>query len=82
MKKSLISVLLLSMLSGAVVGTGVYKAVKTKQEETKTKSKRRHIPYSPYEAFIKPPLAMLLSGLALAMLSPLMAVTALLVKKK
>ena len=41
-----------------------------------------HIPYGPYEAYVKRPMDIALSVMALLLLWPLMAVTACLVKKK
>lgn len=41
-----------------------------------------HKPYGPYEKYFKRPLDVLLSGTALIVLSPVMGVTALLVRKK
>lgn len=41
-----------------------------------------HTPYGPYEKYMKRPLDVLLSGAALLVLSPVMGVTALLVRKK
>lgn len=41
-----------------------------------------HKPYGPYEKYFKRPLDVILSGAALVVLSPVMGVTALLVKKK
>lgn len=41
-----------------------------------------HQPYGPYEKYFKRPLDVILSGVALIVLSPVMGVTALLVKKK
>ena len=41
-----------------------------------------HKPYGPYEKYFKRPLDVALSGAALVVLSPVMGVTALLVKKK
>ena len=41
-----------------------------------------HKPYGPYEKYFKRPLDMILSGTALIVLSPVMGVTALLVRKK
>ncbi len=41
-----------------------------------------HKPYGPYEMFIKRPLDCLLSGMALIILSPVLGITALLVKNK
>ena len=42
----------------------------------------KHKPYGPYEKYFKRPLDIALSGAALVVLSPVMGVTALLVKKK
>ncbi|MGO4972109.1 sugar transferase [[Clostridium] aminophilum] len=42
----------------------------------------QHKPYGPYERFIKRPLDCLLSSLALVVLSPIMGITALLVRSK
>ena len=41
-----------------------------------------HKPYGPYERFIKRPLDCILSGLAIVVLSPIMAITAILVRVK
>lgn len=41
-----------------------------------------HKPYGPYEKYFKRPLDVFLSGVALIVLSPVMGITALLVKKK
>ena len=41
-----------------------------------------HKPYGPYEKFIKRPLDMLLSTVALIILSPVMLITAILVRVK
>lgn len=42
----------------------------------------RHVPYGPYEAVMKRPLDVLAGGVALVLLSPVMAVIAALVKRK
>lgn len=42
----------------------------------------KHKPYGPYEKYLKRPLDVILSGAALVVLSPVMGVTALLVRKK
>ena len=42
----------------------------------------KHKPYGPYEKFFKRPLDVILSGAALVVLSPVMGVTALLVRNK
>lgn len=44
--------------------------------------RKRHVPYGPYEAFFKRPLDVMLSAAALVVLSPVMAVTGLLVYLK
>ena len=53
--------------------------MKKKQRKETTNS---HIPYGPYEAYVKRPMDIALSVMALLLLWPLMAVTACLVKKK
>ena len=45
-------------------------------------AENRHRPYGPYEKYCKRPLDALLSGTALVLLSPVMGITALLVKRK
>jgi len=42
----------------------------------------KHIPYGPYEKYLKRPLDVILSGAALVVLSPMMGITAILVRKK
>ncbi len=42
----------------------------------------QHKPYGPYERFVKRPLDLLLSSTTLVILSPIMAITAILVRKK
>ena len=41
-----------------------------------------HKPYGPYEKYLKGPLDVILSGAALVVLSPMMGITAILVRKK
>lgn len=50
--------------------------------ETEPMKRTVHKPYGPYEKYFKRPLDVALSGAALVVLSPVMGVTALLVKKK
>lgn len=69
-----------SAVIGAVVGAKVYHITKKKQE--KARKEKGHVPYGPYEAVIKRPLDMVLSGMALAVTAPALAVTALLVRLK
>ena len=68
------------MIIGAIAGVGIEKATRKKQHLAKIKGK--HIPFGPYEAFFKRPLDILLAGSALILLSPIMGITALLVKIK
>ena len=75
MKKWLIAVLV-----GILAGIGIYRGTKKKQESARKNG--RHIPFGPYEAYIKRPLDVILSGLALIILSPVLAVTAVLVRIK
>lgn len=64
----------------AAIGTAVYK--KTKEEQENARKEHRHVPYGPYEAALKRPLDLMLSGLALVILSPVMLATAVLVRMK
>ena len=66
------------LCTGAITGIMVKKATKKKQQIAKIEGK--HIPFGPYEAFFKRPLDILLAGSALILLSPIMGITALLVK--
>ncbi len=68
----------LSIVIGVIAGIGIEKATEKKQHLAKVKGK--HIPFGPYEAFFKRPLDILLAGSALILLSPIMGITALLVK--
>ena len=54
----------------------------TKKKQKKATEDGKHIPYGPYEACIKRPLDAILSAIALVVLSPLLLVTAILVKTK
>ena len=47
-----------------------------------TKKEKKHVPNGPYEAMIKRPLDLVISGLALILLAPVMAVVVLAVKIK
>lgn len=76
MKKS--AKFLYSLCLGVITGIGVEKATKKKQRIAKTRKK--HVPFGPYEAFFKRPLDILLAGSALILLSPIMGLIALLVK--
>ena len=52
----------------------------TKRRQKKAKEEGRHIPYGPYEAVLKRPLDILITGMGLVPLAPVMGITALLVK--
>lgn len=68
------------LCAGAIIGIVVEKATKKKQQLAKNKGK--HVPFGPYEAFFKRPLDILLAGIGLILFSPIMGITALLVKIK
>lgn len=65
---------------GVMIGGSTYFVTKRKQDRAKKAG--IHIPYGPYEALLKRPFDMALSGAALAVLSPVLAVTGLLVRIK
>lgn len=67
-------------LIGGTVGVGIVTYVMTKRKQKKARIQNRHIPYGPYEAIFKRPFDIILSGTALIILSPVMAVTALMVR--
>lgn len=71
--------LLLSAFAGACIGVGTYKANKKKK---KTAVEGEHVPNGPYEAVIKRLVDAILSGAALIVLSPMLLITALLVRIK
>ncbi len=66
--------------AAALVTLGVLK--ETKRQQKKAKEEGKHVPYGPYEACIKRPLDFTLSTVALILLSPIMLITALLVRVK
>lgn len=66
------------LCTGAITGIMVEKATKKKQQIAKNEG--RHVPFGPYEAFFKRPFDILLAGSALILFSPVMGITALLVK--
>lgn len=78
MKKS--TLFAISGIIGAATGAGTYRIAKKRQKEAKEIG--GHIPYGTYEAMIKRPLDFLLSGTALILLTPVIGITALLVKCK
>lgn len=59
---------------------GIWGYTKTKQKKSKTQGK--HVPYGFYEIFLKRPLDLLVSSVALFVLSPVMLVIAFLVRIK
>lgn len=71
---------LLPVLVGAGAGIRISAAYKEKKERAGMTG--GHLPYGPYEAVIKRPLDILLSGIALVLLSPVMLITAGLVRVK
>ena len=71
---------MVALAAGVVAGIGIYRGTKRKQE--KARENGRHIPFGPYEAYIKRPVDVILSVLALIILSPVLAVTAVLVRFK
>ena len=56
-----------SVVLGMIVGFGVEKA--TKRKKYLAKEAGEHIPFGPYEAFLKRPLDILLAGSSLVLLS-------------
>lgn len=54
----------------------------TNRRQRKAQKEGQHVPYGPYEAVLKRSLDMLITGMALVPLSPVMGITALLVKGK
>lgn len=58
----------------------VYENIKNRKDKLNVKG--QHIPYGPYEAFIKRPLDILIAGTALVGLGPLMLAIGILVKVK
>ncbi len=71
---------LMAVAAGAVIGIGIYGVTKKKQKEAEREGSHR--PYGPYEAVMKRPLDIILSGIALLLLSPVLLVAAILVKIK
>ena len=71
-------VLLLAGTVGLFAGAGIV----WKEKRRRAKERGEHIPYGLYEAAVKRPLDILCAGIALLLLSPVMAVTAFLVKRE
>ncbi len=66
----------------ALLGIGSAVVVGTKIKQEKAKKEQRHIPYGPYEALFKRPLDIVLSSVALIVLSPVLLITSILVRIK
>ena len=62
------------------LGVSIYFATKRKQEIAKRT--KGHVPYSSYEAVLKRPMDVVLSGIGLIILSPVLLITAILVRVK
>ncbi len=73
---------LFAITTAAVVLAGIGVCGETKRRQKKAMAEGRHVPYGPYEACIKRPLDFMLSALALVVLSPVLLITALLVRVK
>ena len=54
----------------------------TNRTQKKARKEGQHVPYGPYEAVLKRPLDILITGMGLVPLAPVMGITALLVKMK
>lgn len=78
MKKRVIIVI--SAVIGVFIRAAVYRTTDKKQEKARKTS--THIPYGIYEAAIKRPLDLILAILAFILLSPVMAIVALMVRVK
>ena len=61
-------------------GIGLLSFFVTKKEQKKAKKSGKHIPYGPYEVCFKRPLDVILSGAAVVVLSPVLGVTALIIR--
>lgn len=67
---------------GVIAGIKDLKEQKRREKQARTEGREIHKPYGPYEKYFKRPLDFILAATALLVLSPLMAVTAVLVKVK
>lgn len=59
-------------MTGMAIGITLYR--RTKQEQGRARKAKQHVPYGPYEAFLKRPLDMALSGMAILLLGPIFVV--------
>ena len=75
-----ISKLFLAAAAVLLAATCVQK--ETNRRQMKARKEGWHVPYGPYEAILKRPLDILITGMALVPLAPVMGITALLVKAK
>ncbi len=72
--------IVLSIFVGTGIGARIYKEyTRVRKQAAETQG---HVPYGVYEAFIKRPLDAAVAGMALIVISPVMAATALLVRAK
>ena len=72
--------IVLSIFVGTGLGARIYKEyTRVRKQAAETQG---HVPYGVYEAFIKRPLDAAVAGMALIVISPVMAATALLVRAK
>lgn len=65
-------------VAGICAGLSTFVITKFKQKDAM--EKKQHIPYGPYEALFKRPFDVVLSGLALVVLSPVMVMIAVIVR--
>lgn len=67
---------------GVIAGIKDLKEQKRREKQARTEGREIHKPYGPYEKYFKRPLDFILAAIALLVLCPLMAVTAVLVRVK
>lgn len=70
----------ISLLSGIFTGINVFRI--TKRRQTEARALGQHVPYGVYEAVMKRPADIVLSGMALVVLFPLITGTAIMVRIK
>lgn len=84
--KKIIKIIALMMAfitaGGVIAGIKDLKEQKRREKQAKTEGREIHKPYGSYEKYIKRPLDFILAASALLVLSPLMTVTAVLVRVK
>lgn len=69
---------ILPLLAGTAAGVGTYRA--SRKQRDRAEAAGKHVPFGAYETFFKRPLDAALSGMALLLSAPALAVTALLVR--